>query len=170
MYLRRARSYFCRNYVSFHSRFVPACAMRRHHIGLYADIVNSQRTMIFRDICHVSRPYSSSHFPLHRHHRLRRCIQKRSRPELDNLNIAWHVLATSMRRFHSSFRIFSIRPALPSLSSPLSPRFSLLPADLTCCCTDASSPIYSPCRNARYYFRHSILPLSIIGSRSNRRE
>lgn len=64
MYLRCTRSYFCRNYVSFHSRFVPACVIRRHRVGLYADIVNSQRTMIFRDICHVSHPYSSPHFPL----------------------------------------------------------------------------------------------------------
>lgn len=59
-----------------------------------------------------------------------------SRAALDNLDIARRVLATSMRRFHSSFRIFSIclvpfRPAHRSL---------FLPAGLTCCCADASCP------------------------------
>jgi len=90
--------------------------------------------MIFRDICRASRRFSLDFPPSLPHYRLRRCIQKRSRPELDNLDIARRVLATSMRRFHSSFRIFSIRPAsLPShpLRRPdflLYPRASLVAA------------------------------------------
>lgn len=57
---------------------------------------------------------------------LRRCIQKQFRSELDNLDIAWHVLTTSMRRFHSSFRIFSIYPAVPG--PPYRSRASLVAA------------------------------------------
>lgn len=98
-----------------------------------------ERLMIFRDICRVSR--SSSHLlsplsppPPPPPRRLRRCIQKQSRHELDNLDIAWHVLATSMRRFHSSFRIFSISSCSLSPSplvgsdSSLRPRASLVAA------------------------------------------
>lgn len=90
--------------------------------------------MIFRDICRTFLPRFPPRPPPPPHYRLRRCIRKRSRPELDNLDIARHVLATSMRGFHSSFRIFSIRPAsLPShlLCRPdflLSPRASLVAA------------------------------------------
>lgn len=84
--------------------------------------------MIFRDIYRVSRPSSHLTFlpppPPPRPPPAATCIQEQSRHELDNLDIAWHVLATSVRRFHSSFRIFSIsscpRPP-PSPRPPASP-------------------------------------------------
>jgi len=69
-------------------------------------------------------PRRTSRFLL-RH--LRRCIQKQSRHELDNLDIAWHVLATSMLRFHSSFHIFSISSYSRSPLFFVAPGFFLRP-------------------------------------------
>lgn len=56
---------------------------------------------------------------------------------------------------------FVLSPPSPSL--PLFVHGSLSPG-LTCCCTDASSPIYSLRRNAQYYFRHSIPSSSLSSS------
>lgn len=116
-----------------------------------------ERLMIFRDICRVS--WSSSYLTLPASVAPKDTFKN----SLGTSRIISTSPDTSWRRqcggfIHRSV-YFRFRPA-PTLSTPFRrPRFPLTSADLTCCYTDASCPIYSSRRNARYYFRHSI-PLS----------
>lgn len=151
--------------------------IRRHHVARslrrYSKFPEAD---ILRYLpCRVSR---CSSFPLPPCRHPRRLPPPEVHSKTNSPAPSWIIstsLGTSWRRqcggfIHRSVYFRFVLPSSPSYLFSIIPGFSLLPAGLTCCCTDASSPIYSPCRNARYYFRHSILPPSIIGSRSSRRE